>query len=366
MKKTAFVHDWIAHEWGAEAVLRHLIRTSDHDEWVIFTYYSKQTRRRVDDKTYRIVTALPRWLNKRFIRCNNRKFILISTLFDYRNLMFWFPLLTRMLSRKIQKYKADHIVISSFAAAKNINPYAVPTTLYLHSPMQYIWENYKENLQKLSFPIKQIYQLATLYLRPRDKKKRTYNIVYFNSEYTEKLAHTLYGLKWTIIYPPLDPLFNESIHTNELCNYFVFIGRVVRYVREIDKIIRLFNTTGEPLVIIGSGPDIGYAHSIAWPNIIFTWHIDEAEAKKKMLSRARGLINLAKESFGIATAEALCSGVPVFGYKWGATEYLVDDSNGYLVDDKKEKTILEGFEKFLHMQFDRDRISHEAQERFFA
>lgn len=85
---------------------------------------------------------------------------------------------------------------------KNISPVhisntetSIDTTLYLHSPMQYIRENYEENVHKLRFPIKQFYMLAAQYLRPRDKKKRSYDTVFFNSEYTEAVAHKLYGLE---------------------------------------------------------------------------------------------------------------------------------------------------------------------------
>lgn len=364
--KTAFVHDRIAHEGGAEAVLRELIRRDTHDEWAIFSYYSKQTRRRVDDKTYRIVTALPRRLNKWFIICNTRKFFLLSTLFEYRNLMFRFPLLTRRLSRKIKKYNPSNIIISSFAAVKNINTHIAPTTLYLHSPMQYIRENYKENIQKVWFPIKQLYMFAAQFLRPRDKKKRTYNKVFFNSEYTQKLWEKMYGLKWEVWYPPVDKAFNGSMITDEIHGYFLFVWRIVKYVREIDKIIRLFNAVKQHIIIVGDGPDMGYAQTIAGPTVVFTGRVDDVEEKKKLLQHARGYINLAKESFGIGTAEALCCGVPVFGYKWWATEYFVDESNGYVVSEKDDKTLNEWFEKFVSMRFDRKNISEKAQRKFFG
>jgi len=61
--------------------------------------------------------------------------------------------------------------------------------------MQYIRENYEENVAKLSFPIKQIYQFAAIYLRPWDKKHRHYDVVLCNSNYTAKLAKQLYGLE---------------------------------------------------------------------------------------------------------------------------------------------------------------------------
>ncbi len=83
-------------------------------------------------------------------------------------------------------------------------------SLYLHSPMQYIWENYEENIAKLRFPIKQLYQLATLYLRPWDKKKRYYDTVCFNSEYTQSLAHKLYKMEGEVKYPPINSEFRTQ------------------------------------------------------------------------------------------------------------------------------------------------------------
>ncbi|MBP7848507.1 hypothetical protein KA013_04860 [Patescibacteria group bacterium] len=60
------------------------------------------------------------------------------------------------MARKIRRYQPELQVISSFAAVKNVVPHGklsndFPTTvLYLHSPMQYIHENYQEYVRKLS------------------------------------------------------------------------------------------------------------------------------------------------------------------------------------------------------------------------
>ena len=142
--KTAFVHDRIAHEWWAEAVLRSLISEDTHDEWVLFAYYSTQTRWRVGEKKYRIVTALPRRLNRLFITCNTRKLLLLSTLFDYRNLMFRFPLLTNRLSRKIKKYVPDHIIMCEWNTLSiggyftvHWSPYNFPATSWVYSLLKY-------------------------------------------------------------------------------------------------------------------------------------------------------------------------------------------------------------------------------------
>ena len=56
----------------------------------------------------------------------------------------------KILSKKIKKMHPDHIIISSFAIAKNITPISgIPMILYLHSPMQYIWTHYDEYNEKL-------------------------------------------------------------------------------------------------------------------------------------------------------------------------------------------------------------------------
>lgn len=231
--------------------------------------------------------------------------------------------------------------------------------------MQYIRGNYKENISKLPFVLKPFYQLATLYLRPWDKKKRTYNKVYFNSEYTKEISEHMYRIHGEVKYPPIDKAFHTLPVYNEVHNYFIFVGRIVKYVREIDKIIRLFNNVWEHLIIVWDGPDMWYAQSIAWPTVIFTGRIDDVEEKKKLLQHARWYINLAKESFGIGTAEALCSGVPIFGYTGWATGYMVDNNNGYLVEEKNDEKIVDGFKQFVKMSFDRKKIAEEAQKKFF-
>jgi hypothetical protein len=49
-----------------------------------------------------------------------------------------------------------------------------------------------------------------------------------------------------------------------------------------------------------------YAKSIAGPNIMFVGYMSDPAEKAALMRQAKGLINIAKESFGIGTAEALC------------------------------------------------------------
>ena len=80
---------------------------------------------------------------------------------------------------------------------------------------------------------------------------------------------------------------------------------------------------------------------------------------------ARGCINLAKESFGLGTAESLCLGVPVFGYAGGATPELVKDGiDGILVRDKTATTLAAGRKSFVATSRDRTLIAQSAHTTF--
>lgn len=149
--KFAFVHCRIQ-PGGALNVLKDLIDEQKNVKHAqVFTIFSDSNKLTTKKQSLKIVTALPTWVNTLFLRCSKKNIPVLSRLFDYRNLMAFYPSLMKVLSKKIQKYNPDHIVISSFAVAKNITPISgVKMTLYLHSPMQYIrthYDEYKEKLQ---------------------------------------------------------------------------------------------------------------------------------------------------------------------------------------------------------------------------
>lgn len=72
--------------------------------------------------TIPIVQTLPKWINQIFLFFTKRKVKVLSGIFDYRNLMVFYPRLMKLLSFKIKQRKPDEIQISSFAIAKNITP----------------------------------------------------------------------------------------------------------------------------------------------------------------------------------------------------------------------------------------------------
>ncbi len=218
-----------------------------------------------------IITALPRWINKLFLTCSQKKIPILSRLFDYRNLMFFYPSLMRILSRKIKKWKPNHITISSFAIAKNITPISgVKMKLYLHSPMQYIRTHYDEYKEKLTGIKGKIFNAIVPKLRKRDLQFTKFDKVYANSKYTAQEAKKLYSIhNIQVKYPVVtEKCFLPAVEKNPQA-YYLYIGRLVSFVREADKIIKLCNELKVPLIMMGSGPDEKHLKSIAGPTIIF-------------------------------------------------------------------------------------------------
>lgn len=358
MTKIAYIHDRIVYPWWAEKIFSDLI--DEHSKntviWRVFTLFSP------DDSFHHlpVTTALPKRVNTFFNRTQKRKIPVLSGVFDYRNLMPFYPILCRLLQKKVEAFAPDSVIISSFSAVKNIVPPSwrdYKTMLYLHSPNQYIRENYNEYCTKLTGYKQVLFKACSRYLRSRDSLPRRYDSIRANSQYTKSIAIQKYWFDTTTVlvqYPRLP----KAIYTYSPIpipdNYFIFIWRLVTFVRELDRIIAFSNELQIPLLIMGDWPDREHLQAMAWPTITFLWHRSEPDQKYELLRRSRGLINITKESCGIVTMEALTLGVPVFGFNVGWTAELVTHKKNWrLVHSKEHNDLIKWFEKFQQITFER-------------
>ncbi len=359
--------------WWVLNVFLDLIENEKFTESKIFTIFSDRDYLQTSKWKIEIVTALPIRLNKIFLKYfqqTTKKWI-IGSIFDYRNLMFFYRYLMKVLSKKIEKYKSPKVIISSFAIAKNLefckNDYAWVfkpiTSLYLHSPMQYIRSHHEEYIDKLTWYKLKIFKYITPKLKKRDQNYTKFDQIYSNSQYTAKLAKEIYNISTTVKYPKVDTDFLHTEVNLNPQNYYIYVWRLVRFVKEVEKIIKLFNETQQPLLIMWSGPDEEYLKSIAKWNIIFIWRIEDTQEKIKIIKNSLWLINITKESFGLWTVEALLLWVPVFAYNDGASSELIDNKSGILVPDKKHKTLVEYFNRFQKTMRDRDQINKSIKDK---
>lgn len=89
-------------------------------------------------------------------------------------------------------------------------------------------------------------------LRVWDKKFTKFDKIYANSQYTANLAKQLYNMKAQIWYPKIDDIYYHTPICEQPLPYYVYVGRLVAFVKECDLIIRLFNKLQKPLIMIGS------------------------------------------------------------------------------------------------------------------
>jgi len=123
-----------------------------------------------------------------------------------------------------------------------------------------------------------------------------------------------------VMYPPVDT--GRFALSERSGDFYLIISALVPYKR-VDLAVSLFNRTGKPLHVIGSGPEKERLKSVSKPNIrFFDWLPDEDVARHT--ADCRALLFPGEEDFGIVPVEAQACGKPVIAYaKGGALETVV-------------------------------------------
>ncbi len=358
--KIAYIHDWLIFPGGWEEVFFDIVNNK--------LWWSNNIKKEILEDYYKIN---PNTWNKhdkkifttfQYNKFKNESNLDIESVIKgkyikkyYRHLMPFFPFFMKKLSSKIRKFNPDIAIISSFAIAKNLDLGThTKKILYLHSPMQYIRSHYDEYAKKIKkwWWLKyKIYQYTSKKLRRWDMNYNKFDEYYFNSNYTKKCFENTYGTKIdkAQILNPLVKIPNyKEISIKDFSvkekEYFIYIGRLVKFVKHVDIIIKAFNQTWDKLVIVGDGPDKEYLQSIANKNIIFAGYIWNQEEKyRNLLEKSKALVNITKESFWIVTKQALKLGIPVIWLNKWATPEL--EGEKILIEEVNEKNLIKAIKK---------------------
>lgn len=171
-----------------------------------------------------------------------------------------------------------------------------------------------------------------------------------------------------MLYPKLDPIFFSYPLGHHRSDYFVFVGRLVTFSKQVDIIIKAFNESWQKLKIIGAGPDEAFLKSIATSNIQFLGRVSDPHARCEIIWNARGLVNITLESFGYVTAESICLGTPVIGFNQWATQEIINNewlvTNGVLIEKQTVESLAEWIKTFEKQNRDHEAIATQARSMF--
>ncbi len=331
--RVALVHDYLNQSGGAEVVLR----------WIHHIF--------PDAPIYTLIYD-PELVPPDFRNWDIRPVGWSRYLPFKRKLYKYYLLIYPSMIEQINLDDYDLVISSSYLWAKGVLTRSETLHIcYCHTPMRQAWElyfQYKESYSK--FISKFIYPFAFNYLRIWDRVSADRVDKFIaNSATVQKRIAKFYRRDSVVIHPPVEignikPSFEEG-------DYYICISRLVPY-KKIDLAVRAFNELGRRLVVVGTGPQLGYLKRIARENIRFEGFVSE-ERKIELLRHARALIFPGEEDFGITPVEAQAAGRPVIAYgRGGVTETVIDGLTGVFFYEQTEKALIDAVVKFEQMSFD--------------
>ncbi len=233
---------------------------------------------------------------------------------------------------------------------------------YCMAPPRFLWDSdrYLER-EQLSAAVK-------LALRPLLYALKKWDIAsvkgvdYFlsNSKATGGRVQRIYGREVeSVLYPPVDV---QKFHrTSEPGEYYLIVSRLVPY-KKVDLAIRAFNQLGLPLLIAGTGRDMGALKAMAKPNIQFLGWTDNEELAR-LYAGCKALIFPGEEDFGIVPVEAQAAGRPVLAYAaGGALETVIEGITGTFFNEQTPEALAEAVVRIADMTFDPAIIRNNAEQ----
>jgi glycosyltransferase involved in cell wall biosynthesis len=185
------------------------------------------------------------------------------------------------------------------------------------------------------------------------------DILVANSQNIKKRINKFYRRDAEVINPPVDLSEFESIK-KDTSDYFLSLARLDPD-KNIDLVIKTFNSNGQPLVIVGTGREEARLKKLAKSNITFAGKISDKE-RVQMLANAKALICAAsEEDFGITAIESQAAGTPVIAlYQGGYKETVIDGKTGVFFGDLQIGSLQLAINKFETMKFKTEELKKNA------
>lgn len=324
--RIALVHDYLIQYGGAERVLEELFKI--YPEAPLYTtLYQPETlppefRKKVENR--KVFTSL---LQNKPGAKNHHKFYLAAMPYAVEQ---W----------DLSEYDLVLSDSSSFAKGVISPPESIHIS-YCHTPLRYVWDLTHHYQRNYPFPkiLRPFVPLVLQYLRFWDRQagQRPDQLI-CNSSFVQKRIKKYYNRNSQIIPPPVSVSTYLEVQPQPQ-DYFLVLARLIPY-KKIKLAIKAFNKLGQPLKIIGDGPQAKELKAQAQNNIEFLGRV-YGEKLIHYYSHCKAFVLPQKEDFGIAPIEAMACGRPVIAYKaGGALDYIQPKQNGVFFQNQTPNSLI--------------------------
>jgi len=141
---------------------------------------------------------------------------------------------------------------------------------------------------------------------------------------------------------------------------FLLAGARLMPYKHVDVAIEAAARAGQPLVVIGKGPEEARLRAMAGEDVVFGQDLTDAQLRWAY-AHATALIAASHEDFGITPLEASAWGVPTVALRAGGyLDTIVDGVNGVFVEEPTVDAVAAGVERMLAADWDRDAMRGHA------
>lgn len=359
--RLAIAHDYLTQRGGAERVVLAMARAFPEAE--IHTLFHAPEQTYPDFAEHRIRTS---GLNRvGVLRRDPRRAL---------------PLLRRAAGT--MHIDADLVVASSSGWAHAF-PARGRKVVYCHSPARWLYleDDYLRGSSALD-PRRAALRVLGPSLRRWDRAAAAGAEVYLaNSTVVRERIRDVYGREARLLFPPLDVHFagGEQVRPGQLgeatgegtaSGHFLVVSRLQAY-KHVDQVVEAFRSLpGRRLVVVGDGPERARLEALAPPGVTFLRGLSDAELRWTY-ARARALIAVSHEDFGLTPLEASGHGVPTIALRRGGyLDTVREGRNGIFVEAPDAAEITRAVQRLEALTWDpgtvRETVEDFGEDRFAA
>jgi exopolysaccharide biosynthesis WecB/TagA/CpsF family protein len=194
---------------------------------------------------------------------------------------------------------------------------------YCHTPPRFLY-SLKTETDILNNPIlKVVAGPAVAALKYYDKKtSKNVDLFIANSQNVKERIKRAYNKDALVIYPPCR--LPKSLKNSKKGSDYLVVSRLVRY-KNVDLIIRAFNSLKLPLRIIGAGKEGSKLRELALGNVQFLDEVPDARLYREYAGCKALVLATQDEDFGMTASEVMGYGKPVIAYYSGGYKEAVKE-----------------------------------------